>query len=573
MHRARPLRYVSHPVSTVTTMSLAQRSRSEGRRRTIRGRPADDACLVELRTRLARRCGAEPAAAGVDDLCDAPAAGGVSESGLGTVGGVDGIRNGVSAALGPLLRGPLVAGETARSADDADLVWCAQAVQRAINALEGARSTLAAEATRRRLHARRGEASGAETLVNATAVGGTTARRIEREAEALAAQPQVAEALGRGEINAEQAAAVATADVPDEVRSELCAQAGAQTADQTRTAVRAAEAASRIETDAQRRARQRAARSASMWTDAHDGMWHLRARFDALTGDEINRQLMHTIQRHWRSDRDLPESQRRTVPQRAADALAWLLTAAVGTQSARPAGDDDAAASTSGAGSGPVGVTTAVGRPSGDDGWVVPNPSKMIVITTLDNLRNCSPLNGNEAGGRGADGHDAQRSHAGAESPNGLLAIPGAAAITETGTALGAADLRRLACDTRIIPVVMGGAGEVLDVGRATRTIPPAIRSALIARDQRCVWPGCDRAPIHCDGHHIEHWVDNGPTCIANLALLCHCHHQRLHEYNLELHPPDGPAPPGEGWTVTPAPPRPDSRPRTPAADHTRQDC
>ena len=442
--------------------------------------------------------------------------------------------------VGPLLEGPLVVGETARAADDADLVWCAQAVQRAINVLEGARSVLTAEAVRRRLHARRGEASSAEMLANATAVGGAVARRVEREAQALDAQPQVAEALGRGEINAEQAAAVATADVPDDVRAELCGQAGSQTADQTRQAVRAAEAALRVESDAQRRARQRAARSASMWTDRHDGMWCLRAKFDAATGDEINRRLVRTIQQHWRSDKDLPESQRRSVPQRAADALAWLLT-----------------------GSG------AVDDGPNEAGWVAPNPSQMIVLTTLDNLRGGSP-----------DGRpDGACTCAGSGPTNHLLAVPGAAGVTETGTVLGAAELRRIACDTQVIPVVMGGAGEVLDVGRATRTIPPSIRRALIARDQGCVWPGCDRAPIHCDGHHIEHWVDDGPTCVANLALLCHSHHQRLHEYNLVLHPPTGPAAPGEGWTVTPAPPHsaPASAPpcegRTPVRDHVRQNC
>lgn len=158
----------------------------------------------------------------------------------------------------------------------------------------------------------------------------------------------------------------------------------------------------------------------------------------------------------------------------------------------------------------------------------------------------------------------------------GPLAVPGATAVTENGTVLGAADLRRIACDTQVIPVVMGGPSEVLDIGRAKRTITPALRRALIARDQRCVWPGCDRAPVHCDGHHIQHWLDDGPTSLANLALLCHSHHQRLHEHNLTLHPPTKPAPPGEDWTVTPAPPRKapvtaSSRGRrTPVTDHVR---
>ena len=89
----------------------------------------------------------------------------------------------------------------------------------------------------------------------------------------------------------------------------------------------------------------------------------------------------------------------------------------------------------------------------------------------------------------------------------------------------------------------MGGASEVLDVGRATRTIPPAIRRALIARDQGCVWPGCERAPIGCDGHHIQHWINDGPTSLTNLALLCHSHHHRLHEHNLMRAPPTGTSP------------------------------
>lgn len=544
------------------------------------GRPAGKACLAEMRARLALRCG------GVDGVDGGEGAAAV-------------VRGAVDAAVGPLTgAGPLVDAVAVRSTDDGDLVWCAQAVQRAINVLEGARSVLAAEAVRRRLPARRGEASGAETLVNATAVGGALARRIEREAQALDAQPPVADALGRGDINSDQAAMVAAAEVPDDVRRELCKQARSQTADQTRQTVRAAEAAWRRENDAQRRARQRAARSASMWVDPHDGMWHLRAKFDALTGDAVNRLLVAAIERNWRSDKDLPKSQRRSVPQRAADALVWLLTAA-GAQSADCAEEGDASSRSTGSAEPAQGAdsargdasspswaghagsaardavsapgdleaapaardrSTVAGVGSGDDGWVMPNPTQMIVLTTLDNLRGSSPHSAT----------DPECTCAASRPANDLLVVPGAAAITETGTVLGAADLRRIACDTGVIPVVMGGPGEVLDVGRAKRTIPPAIRRALIARDQGCVWPGCDRAPIHCDGHHIQHWLDDGPTSLVNLALLCHSHHQRLHEYNLVLHLPTAPAPPGEGWTVTPAPPR---KPRTPTGDHVRQNC
>jgi hypothetical protein len=75
--------------------------------------------------------------------------------------------------------------------------------------------------------------------------------------------------------------------------------------------------------------------------------------------------------------------------------------------------------------------------------------------------------------------------------------------------------------------------GSVLDVGRKTRTIPPAIRRALTARDARCRFPACTGG--HTDAHHIEHWADGGATRLDNLVLLCRRHHRAVHE---------------EGWTV-----------------------
>ena len=174
------------PLPTVADMTPStQDQRADGRRES-RGL-AGGACLSQLRVQLAQRCDSA------------------------------GVRDAVGGAVGPLLGVPLVDAKMVRAADEADLLWSAQQVQRALNALDGARSTLAAEAR-------------------------------------------------------------------------------TQTADQTRRSVRAAEAAWRSESDAERRVRQRAARGASMWIDRHDGMWHLRAKFDPLTGDRINRRLMQMIQ-------------------------------------------------------------------------------------------------------------------------------------------------------------------------------------------------------------------------------------------------------------------------------------
>ncbi len=70
--------------------------------------------------------------------------------------------------------------------------------------------------------------------------------------------------------------------------------------------------------------------------------------------------------------------------------------------------------------------------------------------------------------------------------------------------------------------------GPVLDVGRKTRTIPPALRRALDARDRGCRFPGCGLR--FADAHHIVHWADGGETSLRNVCLLCRRHHRRVHE-------------------------------------------
>jgi hypothetical protein len=90
---------------------------------------------------------------------------------------------------------------------------------------------------------------------------------------------------------------------------------------------------------------------------------------------------------------------------------------------------------------------------------------------------------------------------------------------------LSSGELRRLCCDAEIIPVVLKGASEVLDVGRSARLVTPAIRTALTVRDGGCVFPGCDLKPNVCEAHHIEPWWAGGVTALPNLTLLCHRHH------------------------------------------------
>ena len=85
--------------------------------------------------------------------------------------------------------------------------------------------------------------------------------------------------------------------------------------------------------------------------------------------------------------------------------------------------------------------------------------------------------------------------------------------------------LRRLLCDADLLPAVLGGQSEVLDVGRTQRLVTAPIRAALELRDGGCVFPGCDKAPQDCHAHHIVPWWAGGPTSMANLVLVCPHHH------------------------------------------------
>lgn len=94
-----------------------------------------------------------------------------------------------------------------------------------------------------------------------------------------------------------------------------------------------------------------------------------------------------------------------------------------------------------------------------------------------------------------------------------------------TGEAIPAGVLRQWLCDGEIMPVVLGGPSEVLDVGRSRRLVTPEIRRALEVRDRGCVFPGCDRAPNACHAHHITPWWAGGETRLDNLVLVCPHHH------------------------------------------------
>jgi hypothetical protein len=103
----------------------------------------------------------------------------------------------------------------------------------------------------------------------------------------------------------------------------------------------------------------------------------------------------------------------------------------------------------------------------------------------------------------------------------------------EEGDHVSAETSRRLACDASRVVMRHDADGQVVEVGARTRTIPPAMRRALLHRDRTCRFPGCHVRVGQ--GHHVRHWANGGPTTLSNLVLLCRLHHRAVHEEGYQL--------------------------------------
>ncbi|WP_426566801.1 DUF222 domain-containing protein [Angustibacter sp. McL0619] len=132
-------------------------------------------------------------------------------------------------------------------------------------------------------------------------------------------------------------------------------------------------------------------------------------------------------------------------------------------------------------------------------------------------------------------------------------------AILPDGTPVSSTTLATVGCTADLLPVVLDGAGNPLDVGRTQRSFTAKQRHALAVRDRGCTWPGCGAPPEWTDAHHLVPWSEGGPTDLQNAALLCGRHHRYVHgtsqtgrlvdgEVTWDTGPPD--TPPG-------GPPRP----------------
>ncbi|QHO68353.1 HNH endonuclease signature motif containing protein [Marisediminicola antarctica] len=110
----------------------------------------------------------------------------------------------------------------------------------------------------------------------------------------------------------------------------------------------------------------------------------------------------------------------------------------------------------------------------------------------------------------------------------------GAAHLDGVEDPITAGAARRLAADAELIPAVLGGNSQILDLGTGRRLFTRAQRIAFAERDGGCAITGCGRPPSYTEAHHIHWWSHGGTTNLNNGILLCTGHHHIIHK----------------GWTV-----------------------
>jgi len=110
-----------------------------------------------------------------------------------------------------------------------------------------------------------------------------------------------------------------------------------------------------------------------------------------------------------------------------------------------------------------------------------------------------------------------------------------AEAVLDTGDHISAATARRLACEHGLVPAVLGGRSQILDLGRRRRIYTRAQRVAMAVRDRHCTAEGCTTAPGFCHAHHDRPWSRGGRTDLADGRLLCPTHHRMIHDPQYEI--------------------------------------
>lgn len=365
-----------------------------------------------------------------------------------------------------------------------------------VNAVSHRWLVLIAEFDRRQGWAQAGAGSCAHWLHWRCGLDLGAAREKVRVAHALERLPLVSVAMASGELSYSKVRALTRVACPAN-EAELLAAARQATAHHLETLVRQYRRSQEIE-ELSHEARQHAKRQL-LYSFDDDGALVLRARLPAEAGALVLRALAAAMEEvPWESP-----------------------PAGVAAETSTPAHGNSVAAETPAAVDGSdVSAETSLSETS----WSARRADALALVAESYLKHGPAALNGGER-------HEIVL-HVSAETLT--QGAGGTRCELEDGPAVAAETARRLACDASLVAIIEDHQGEPLDVGRKSRTIPPAIRRALAARDGGCVYPGCTHKR-YVDGHHLQHWADGGTTKLTNLVTLCRFHHRAVHEGGIRV--------------------------------------
>jgi hypothetical protein len=339
-----------------------------------------------------------------------------------------------------------------------------------------------------------GHRSCVEWLSLRTGFDAGTCRERVRVARKLAGLPETSAAMGRGELSFSQVRALTRVATPENEIVLLELARGVPTG-KLESMVRGWKRGTiRQEMDRERECFE--SRRLSVFPD-EEGMYVVNGKLTPEVGLLLMRAIdgagdhlfREEVRVNGREMRD-PEVTRREAARRRADALGLLAERALAVGFGVPAGEDGQEAQDGGEGEAPVSGSQA--------------ERYQVVLHVGPEALETAP------------------------SP-GVDAEPADCCHLEDGTRVSAETARRIACDAGLVRMSHDEEGHPLTVGRKTRSIPPAIRRALEARDGGCRFPGCGVRRFTA-GHHVKHWAHGGETKLDNLLLLCRHHHRLVHE-------------------------------------------
>ena len=361
-----------------------------------------------------------------------------------------------------------------------------------------------------------GFSSCAHWLSWRTGLAPGAAREKIRVAQALDALPLISSAMQRGQVSYSKARALTRVATPESEAALLdVALAGtAVHVEQVTRAWRRVDRAAEIAEDGRRRAH----RELRTWVD-DDGMVVIRGRLAPEVGAAVLRALDAASEQLRTEAADAPEEDtpEPSAEQRRADALGRVAEAALTAKLDQGTAGDRYQVVLH------VDAATLAADPAAERDGVSAGTPEVAPARETEHPAYVP------AGTYGpADAADDPRPGGAAHAVHGQAVLEDAG-----GLRVSAATAQRLACDAGKVVMTHGADGQVLDVGRKTRTIPPALRRALAARDRRCRFPGC--AARRCDAHHVRHWAHGGTTRLDNLVQLCRRHHRAVHEGGLRV--------------------------------------